>query len=129
MWIVFGIPAVAAGLLLLRGLYLAAFPPDRRILAAAIDYARRTTGRPVKDLRSGEIRGFDGQRTYVRVFFDDDARFGSPTGPPRKYYAVNIESFAVAESSVQESRPFRWGPPDPEEADAAENPAPSTSQK
>ncbi|WP_146118720.1 hypothetical protein [Blastopirellula marina] len=129
MWIVFGIPAAAAGLLLLRGLYLAAFPPDRRVIAAAIEYARRTTGRPIKDLRNGEIRGFDGKRTFVRVFFDDASRFGSPAGPPRKYYAVDIESLEVADSSVQQSRPFRWGPPDPAESQPEENAAPSATQQ
>ncbi|EAQ79037.1 hypothetical protein [Blastopirellula marina] len=112
MWIVFGIPAIAAGLLLLRGVYLATFPPDRRLIAAAIEFAKRTTGRPVKNIHSGEIRGFDGRRTFVRVLFDDDAHFGSPQGAPRKYYAVDLESSEVSESSVQESRPFRWGPPD-----------------
>ncbi|MCC9606380.1 hypothetical protein LOC68_18155 [Blastopirellula sp. JC732] len=123
MWIVFGLPAVGAGLLLLRGLYLAAFPPDRKLIAKAIEFAHQTTGRPIKDIHSGEIRGFDGKRTYIRIFFDDNAKFGSPVGPPRKYYAVDIESGEVTESSVQESRPFRWGPPDP-----ADHEVPSTTE-
>ncbi|TWT38798.1 hypothetical protein Enr8_04920 [Blastopirellula retiformator] len=121
MWIVFGLPAIGAGLLLMRGLYLALFPPDRKLIIKAIEYARQTTGRPVKDIYSGDLRGYDGQRMFIRVFFDDDSKFGSPTGPPRKYYAVDLETGEVTESSASASRPFRWGPPDP--LDAAEEPS------
>ncbi|MFI4875245.1 MAG: hypothetical protein ACIALR_07905 [Blastopirellula sp. JB062] len=120
MWIVFGIPAIAAGLLLMRGIYLATFPPDRRVIAAAIAFAQQTTGRPVQDIHSGEIRGFDGRRTFVRVIFADNGHFGSPHKTPRKYYAVDLESGEVAESSVQESRPFRWGPPDETPTDSSQ---------
>lgn len=119
MWIVFGLPAIGAGLLLMRGLYLALFPPDRKLIIKAIEYAKQTTGRPVRDIYSGDLRGYDGQRMFIRVFFDDDAKFGSPTGPPRKYYAVDLETGEVNESSASASRPFRWGPPDPVDSEEA----------
>jgi hypothetical protein len=85
-------------------------PMLRRIITAAVDNVKQQTGRPVRrwgPFVGGSYVGRKDDQYFVQIGFADTRKFGTPIGPPRQYFAVDVDSGNVHPVTPADVRPYR----------------------
>lgn len=88
-------------------------PKLRRIVATAVGKVAQLTGRPVRSwgpFLGGTFVGRDDGRYFIQIRFADARLFGTAAGPPRQYFAFDINSENIYAVTPGEVRPhkLRW---------------------
>ena len=85
-------------------------PKLRRIVREAADKVMQQTGRPIRrwwPFVGGTYVGQNKERYFIQIQFTDTRVFGAPIGPPRQYFAVDVNSGDVHAVTPADVRPYR----------------------